>query len=248
MTHEDRFAALLAQQTTAQDLAMLHGHILSRSPHGTSPHVNGVFEVVLQGIGLAYHKPLSGVNTVNATFYGQSAVTPPMHECAAWRLAHYLGPPYSDMVPVCVMRECAGEQGSLAAQALGEARRPAALAVAPTQVDAAAFFDALIGQQDRHSGNFRWDVSVGRLWLIDHGYAFARSGDAWNAGVLIDLREADGRSGLTSDEVGILNTLAADARCGGLNEILEASRMQAMRYRIDEMLISGRVIQRTPHF
>jgi hypothetical protein len=40
---------------------------------------------------------------------------------------------------------------------------------------AAGFFDALIGQQDRHGGNLLVDQD--RLYLIDHGFAFGRTGD-----------------------------------------------------------------------
>ena len=52
----------------------------------------------------------------------------------------------------------------------------------------AAFFDALIGQQDRHSGNWLWDAPTGRLTLIDHGCSFARRGDPCNRSRLSELR------------------------------------------------------------
>jgi hypothetical protein len=72
-----------------------------------------------------------------------------------------------------VLRAYAGEDGALSLQASGWPGDPAPTQN-PTWCLPAAFFDSLIAQQDRHSGNWRWDGN--RLTLIDHGYAFALPG------------------------------------------------------------------------
>src|SRR5207302_5978660 len=60
----------------------------------------------------------------------------------------------------------------------------------------AAFFDALIGAQDRHDQNLRAEMPP-RLGLIDHGYAFARPGDVHNsyptAGFFLRMRHGQRR-------------------------------------------------------
>jgi hypothetical protein len=72
-----------------------------------------------------------------------------------------------------VLREYAGEDGSLSLRASGWPRDTAPT-LNPTWCLPAAFFDSLIAQQDRHDGNWRWDGE--RLTLIDHGYTFALPG------------------------------------------------------------------------
>ena len=46
----------------------------------------------------------------------------------------------------------------------------------PEDALAAGFFDALIGNQDRHAGQFRFDESSGRLGLLDTDSASRSSG------------------------------------------------------------------------
>lgn len=136
----------------------------------TSPGVNATKQLELAGGTVVFHKPFSGVHVANAIAYGQTDETPPLHEAAAWRLAVALGPPWDEIVVPCVLREYAGEDGSLSPRAVGWPRDPAPT-LNPTWCFPAAFFDSLIAQQDRHGGNWRWDGE--RLTLIDHGYAFA---------------------------------------------------------------------------
>jgi hypothetical protein len=52
----------------------------------------------------------------------------------------------------------------------------------------------MIGQQDRHPGNWRWDGN--RLTLIDHGYAFAMPGQILNHSDLVAARHGHGAGAL----------------------------------------------------
>jgi hypothetical protein len=132
--------------------------------------VNATKHLELVGGAILFHKPFSGVHVANAIAYGQTDETPPLHEAASWRLAVALGSPWDEIVVPCVLREYAGEDGSVSLRATGWPRDMAPT-LNPTWCLPAAFFDSLIAQQDRHDGNWRWDGT--RLTLIDHGYTFA---------------------------------------------------------------------------
>src|SRR5207244_3944398 len=99
-----------------------------------------------------------------------------------------------------VLREISGEEGSLCLLAEGRPAVHAPFSIAPDQITAAAFFDSLIAQQDRHAGNYRWDSQAQRLWLIDHGFSFARPGDLLNATIFVEFRWALQHEALTRDE------------------------------------------------
>ena len=122
----------------------------------TSPGVNATKQLELAGGAIVFHKPFSGVHVANAIAYGQTDETPPLHEATSWRLAVALGPPWDEIVVPCVLREYAGEDGSLSLRAIGWPR-DIAPTLNPTWCLPAAFFDSLIAQQDRHDGNWRWD-------------------------------------------------------------------------------------------
>jgi DNA-binding XRE family transcriptional regulator len=62
----------------------------------------------------------------------------------------------------------------------------------PDQVSAAAFFDALIGQQDRDKGNVLWYEERQVIYLIDHSFSFARRGGRHGASDLVQWRWSRG--------------------------------------------------------
>lgn len=131
---------------------------------------------------LGYFKAVGQANTSTGRNYGHTdPAEGALHEVAAWRVTKAMGPPWSAIVPVCVVREVNGELGSLAAGVKG-AQFPTVTRDAGHR---AAVFDALIGNQDRHPATIS---AIGptcppapRTWpLIDHGYAFGVPGDRLN--------------------------------------------------------------------
>lgn len=96
-------------------------------------------------------------------------------EAAAYAIAEAIG--MADLVPTTVLREIDGEVGS--AQAYADLAKPAKLERnlakrfdGDADLARAAAFDYLIGNMDRHAGNWMIDVETSRLVLIDHGFAF----------------------------------------------------------------------------
>jgi hypothetical protein len=241
-------------QTRVASLRALQGHdpfeanllaipVLVRSAVVTShPGANKTYLTVLADGVTSFHKPFAGVNPTLARAFGHTVNDPPVHECAAWRLAAAVGGPFTELVPPCVLREIDSEWGSLS---LGIAGVPVSVApfnTATDQVEAAAFFDCLIGQQDRHAANYRWDAGPHRLWLIDHGFCFPRPGDRLNESVFVRFRWRRTRQQLTPSERGHLTTLLASPDLHGLSTILEPPREAALRERARRMLATGAIL------
>ena len=126
---------------------LLNSPIVSYARHQTlHPGANETYLVVLAQGQLAFHKPFSGINPTLAGAYGQKQDTPPIHECAAWRLAFAFGSPFTELIPPCVLRAISGNHGSLCWGVTGDPIVPGAFLAATDQIDAAAFFDSLIAQ------------------------------------------------------------------------------------------------------
>lgn len=198
----------------------------------TSPGVNATKQLRLANGWVVFHKPFNGVRVDVAVAYGQSDETPPLHEAVAWRLAFALGSPWSELVVPCVLREHDGQDGSLSLQAPGWPGDPAPTEN-PTWCLPAAFWDSLVAQQDRHSGNWRWDGQ--RLSLIDHGYAFALPGDILNHTKLVKARHDGGAAPLVAEERQALDRLLGGADLLGIADLLTDDRAQALRDRAGRM-------------
>lgn len=205
----------------------------------STPGVNTTKRLALANGWVVFHKPFSGVHVANALAYGQTAETPPLHEAAAWRLAVALGPPWRELLTPCVLREYEDEDGALSLQAPGWPGDPAPTQN-PTWCLPAAFLDSLIAQQDRHSGNWRWDGN--RLSLIDHGYAFGLPGDILNHTDLVRARHSHRAAGLLPEERDALERLSADANLLGIADILLEERAQALLDRAKRMLARGEIL------
>jgi hypothetical protein len=209
-------------------------------PAATStPGVNATLQLRLAGGEVVFHKPFSGVHVANAIAYRQTDETPPLHEAAAWRLAVALGAPWQEIVAPCVLRAYDEQDGALVLQASGRPREQA-----PTQNPIwclpAAFFDSLIGQQDRHDGNWRWDGE--RLTLIDQGYAFALPGAILNYSEFVRARHEYGAGALLSQERDALRGLLDDSHMLGMAEFLLSDRAGALAGRAEEMLRRGEIL------
>ncbi|HEY7967984.1 MAG TPA: hypothetical protein VID68_13255 [Solirubrobacteraceae bacterium] len=183
-----------------------------------------------------------GVNVHYATAFGHHRDQLPINECAAWRLAFALGDPLNRIVAPCVMWSYAGEPGSLTRRLEGVSRVLDPFTAVPEQCRAAAFFDALIAQQDRHTGNMRWDAAARALGLFDHGYAFSLPGHRCNAARFVEWRWSQVAQALEDWEKAALQRLVIDPTLLGLDSILRPERAQALRVRAEHMLLAGELL------
>lgn len=167
---------------------LLHAPVLHAGPLQTAnPGVNQTLKVILETGQVAYFKALAAQSVNHAAAFGHHFTDVPLNEVVAWRLAESLGPPYDELVPPAALRVVTGQPGALVAEKTGGAD-VAAFQDVDVQCFAAGFWDALIGHQDRHMAQFRYDRVARTLGLIDHGYAFARTGDRLNASEMLTFR------------------------------------------------------------
>jgi hypothetical protein len=237
--------AQIAAIRASQGARAIEQQMLSEASAGppaptTSPGVNATKQLELASGAIVFHKPFSGVHVANAIAYGQTDETPPLHEAASWRLAVALGPPWDEIVTPCVLREYAGEDGSLSLQAVGWPRDMAPT-LNPTWCVPAAFFDSLIAQQDRHDGNWRWDGN--RLTLIDHGYTFALPRAILNYSDFVMARHRHAAASLLTEERDTLTRLLSDSDLLGMERFLLPDRAQALADRARLMLQRGEILR-----
>ena len=168
MPLQDRIDELDRQQRLAgTEGLLLHAAVKSYVAHGTpTAGVNGVYHVLLDGNHEAFHKPFAGVAVATAQMYQQDPDSVPLNECEAWRLARGLGGIVEEVVAPCVLRSFRGEAGSLSSRRYGISKTMEPFLHAPAQCRAAAFFDSLIAQEDRHIGNYRWSTGDHLLVVV----------------------------------------------------------------------------------
>lgn len=77
-------------------------------------------------------------------------------------------------------------------------------------LDEIALFDAVIGNEDRHAGNFL--VRDSKIIPIDHGMSFPRAGSGWGNEYVIQERIHAGGKGLKTAEMKLLQELKADTK------------------------------------
>ena len=226
--HRDERSLLSGTPETISTLGNRKSAVTPRGGTNTTRRVeldNGV---------VGYFKPFGGENKRLEKGFGQDSAQQSLHEAAAWRLASQMGPPWSDIVPPVVIREVNGEVGSFALQRPGKENDRDPWRAGEWRE--AAFFDCLIGQQDRHGGNYL--VAGDRLSLIDHGYTFALPGNVQNASVLVWKRLSKDPS-LTYSERDALQRLVSSPDLMGMEKVLQPARAQALRARAEKMLSEG---------
>jgi hypothetical protein len=241
-------------QPTLLEGRLLRAEVVSDSPvrnQTANAGTNNTTAVILadsSGPLAAFHKPLDGIDAAQAARYGHDRHSAIVNESAAWLVAKALGPPYRDMVPDVVVRSiwpkspgAVGGYGALTVEAPGEAKQ-AAPQQNPAECDPAAFFDALIGQQDRHEANYRWQP--GQLGLLDNAYSFAAPGYLQWASDFVQVRHKEGRTALDPNELALLRRLRQpSAWWTWLGMMLRVDQYKAFENRIDKMLQTGQLLQ-----
>ena len=245
MSLQDQINALVARQgATAVERDLLTSTVDSYDATGGGS--GETFRVELASGTVAFHKTFSGVPISLAGCFGHTDPDQvPIHEAAAWRLAYELGDPFRALVCVCVLRTIDGEPGTLSRLVPGSPWRfddgdTRGLGALAEQASAGAFFDSLIGQQDRHTGNLFSDGAT--LGLIDHGFAFALPGDLLNAAHLVAWRHAHGDPRLAPSERRSLDRLLRGDLLG-LRVILHPDRATALADRARRMRATNRILR-----
>jgi hypothetical protein len=251
MDFQARLLNLVAMQGYhAKEEHLLHGTVLDYRPVNTAnPTANRCFEVDLWYRGqqhLGFHKPLNGINIRLARNYGHRQPEELLiHEGAAWRLAYTIGGALEDIVAACVIRDLGPQHngvGSLCAECPGYPRSGAVL-TAPG-ANEMGFFDSLIAQQDRHTGNTRWEPAAQKIGVWDHGYAFATRN--WrhpcNASAFVTTRHNRGQQALTQAETAALHQLKSSGDLHGLDGALQDFRAARLEWRAEEMLSRGEIL------
>ncbi len=232
----DRLQAATARGSELEQ-AMLHDQIELVSANGTAnPGTSLTYVVAFKGGRKAIHKPFEGQNPNSCKHYAQDRYEVPTHEVVAWRLAHALGGRWAEMVPTAVLRRLAtAGPGVLINWRDGQPGDGAVVTDQRDQVFRAAFWDALVGQQDRHAQNFRYDAAAGRLALIDHGFAFARPTDRFASSVFHAYRLQRNYPLLTKREEQAIEALLEGGDLLGLAGFLPEDRAEALAGRARTM-------------
>lgn len=239
---QERINALQAATANGSPLehVMLHEPVLDTSPNGTSnPGASMTYVVVFQSRRQAILKPFDGQNPSVCANFQQDRFAAITHEVAAWRLAYALGGHWEQLIPTAVLRNMDEQgpgvlvnwrDGSPDSDVFNEAR---------AQVHAAAFWDALIGQQDRHASNFRYDHNSRRLALIDNAFTFARPNDLNNGSVFLARRRSEHASSLTTQEKDALETVLNSSDLLGMRRFIAEDRAEALEARANKILACG---------
>jgi hypothetical protein len=216
--------------------AMLHEPVHLVSPNGTAnAGVSTTYVVVFESGRKAILKTFEGQHPNACVHYGQDRFEAPTHEVVAWRLAHALGGRWEQMVPTAVLRDVPDAGAGVLINWRDGDPDMAVFNDAKEQVFAAAFWDALIGQQDRHARNFRYDRSSRRLALIDNAFAFARQGDLFASSMFLAHRRQQHATTLSEPEHRALGELLEHDDLFGLRLFLGEDRVEAVENRARAM-------------
>ena len=232
-------AAMALDRTHWQEQRLLSPDIVTSTVVG--PGTNETLRVEFRDGTVGYFKSFAKLNHPLAQAFGHSTPQQPLHEVAAWQLAKNLGPEYSSLVAPCVLTSINGKLGSIDYGVSGKDLHTAGVTGVPAgQMRAVAFFDALVGNQDRHPQNVLVDNRG--VSLIDHGYAFSRAGDYVNHNMFARARAQSAEAALSDGEKAALAGFLASPDSHGLKGLLEDDRLLAMKARATAMLSTGKII------
>lgn len=246
MSYSDQVQRLVDRQGSVVENDLLNLQITSYTQHqtahpGAAPEQT--FHVTLDWTIEAFHKPFKFVNVALAGQFDQHHREPPINDCVAWRLAHAIGGTPEEIVAPTVMRFHDPEGwGGLSKKWRGVGQTMEPMLKRPDQSRATAFFDCLIGQQDRHFGNIRWDDTNQHLGLFDHGFAFAVPGHRFNHSAFVQWRWGQGQQALDQWEKDALDELLQSHDLHGLADFLRDLRAEALEERAKRMLAGGEIL------
>ncbi len=262
VTEQEQVDALYAVQGFDHELeAQLHeARVLSVRPFDAERvHVSKTYELVLDSGHLCIFKPADGLleAAANGLYlgkqalvqYDQTPVSTTISECAAWQLAKQLGSPWSELIVPTVMKFPQHPEtgtpmiGAASVFRGGDAGKRGFYDAVPDQVSAAAFCDALIGQQDRNRGNVLWYEARQVIYLIDHSFGFARAGAKHGASDLVEWRWSHGTRRLTEAELDALGRLLESPDLLTLRRFVEPERADALEARARRMQDTGEMIR-----
>jgi hypothetical protein len=220
---------------------------------GDTKHVAQLFEIVLETGRTGYFKPMEGWTYADAVSkrtlvnYGHDQLSATLSECAAWQVAKGLGSPWDELVVPTVIRaipvDGTPQVGSLAVYRAGRDGTREFYKVVPDQAAAGAFFDCLIGQQDRNKGNVLWHDLRRQVHLIDHSFSFGRRKDNTGSRELGEWRWNVQKS----SELSAAEKQALNACSGGppfeIDNCLAADRVSALVERVERMLTRGEILR-----
>jgi len=229
-------AAITTQTDDPQGQDLLTGTLIEVPFCSTG--VNAITKVSLSTGGAAFHKPF----TAGELNFGHSSrpsrqMDPDLYEqalreVAAYRLSLALGEPWAGLVPTCVLREYDGELGSLSREAQGGPVWSTDTVDEPYLM-AGGFFDAVIGESDRHPENML--VHAGRLYLIDHGFAFASNALTPPNSRLLEWRHLRDKVELTAGELAAIDRVLDRDNTRVIAALLGPTAETAMRERALQM-------------
>jgi hypothetical protein len=236
----NRLQAATAQGTSLEH-SLLSDHVIDITPNATANAGSGpTWVVTLNTRRQAIFKPFGKIKASIANIYQQDRSQANVHEVIAWRLAHALGDPWDQLVPTAVLRAFDDIGPGVLINRRAGLPDIAVLEGAPSQVKAGAFWDTLIGQQDRHATNYRYDRTARRLALIDNAFAFARPGNFMQASMFAAHRKSKHQDVLLEREVEALEELLG-ADMHGLNDFLPSDRADALQQRARKILSNKRL-------
>jgi len=263
VTDQEQVDALYAVRGFDHELeAELHqARVLSVRPFDAERvHVSRTYELLLDSGHLCIFKPADGLleAAANGLYLGKQAlmqydhtpVSTTISECAAWQLAKHLGSPWSDLVIPTVMKfpphpePHAPMIGAASVFRWGDVGKRGFYDVVPDQVSAAAFYDALIGQQDRNKGNVLWYQERRVIYLIDHAFSFARTGANHGASDLVQWRCGHGTRRLTDPELDAMDRLLGSPDLLTLRRFLDPARADSLEARAREMRDTGEIVRK----
>jgi len=209
---------------------------------------NAVYKETLEDGIEVFTKPSSGVDRWCAEDYGCSVWDVMRHEVAASKMAELMK---FDLVPPTTYRIIKNQRNNFLATTSERKYGSSADAIPiatewrkireenfdEAQVTEAAFYDSVVGNLDRHSGNFLVKVKDGKCTitgLIDHGFSFPDSNSEYVNRLNVAMFNSKSRK-LTDKHKDFIDKMLKSEDCLGMSDHLSADELSALRDRLELM-------------